>query len=62
MAQQVRESDFAFLPSGGGGANPKPGGGGPSGAKELRNPTAQQLGANANAIARGELRVVYDNE
>jgi hypothetical protein len=64
MSQQVRESDFAFLPSGGGGANPLSGGGRPStsAAKELRNPTPQQLGANASAIARGELRVVHDNE
>jgi hypothetical protein len=51
-----------FLPSNGGGANPKPGGGGPSGGKELRNPTPQQLGEHGAAIRDGKIRVVYDNE
>lgn len=62
MNLQTREADFAFLPSSGGGANPKPGGGATSGRKELRNPTPQQLGEHGAAIRRGDLRVVYDNE
>jgi hypothetical protein len=63
ITQQLTEADFAFRPSSGGGAAPlKSEGGARNGGKELRNPTAQQLGANANAIARGDVRVVYDNE
>ena len=60
IAMQVREADFAFKPSSGGGADPKRGGG-TSGARELVNPTAAELGdpANASAIRRGELKVVY---
>lgn len=59
---QVKEADFAFLPSQGGGANPKPGAGGRPGVNELRNPTPSQLGdpAVGAAIRRGELKVVND--
>jgi hypothetical protein len=64
--QQLKESSFAFQPSSGSGADPRrsTGGGNRSGAKELRNPTPQQLGdaATAAAIRRGELKVVYDHE
>ncbi len=60
---QVKESDFAFLPSGGAGASPlKSAGAATTGAKELRNPTAQQLGQHGDAIRRGDLRVVYDEK
>jgi hypothetical protein len=62
ISQHVRDSDFAFKASSGGGSNPRPGDGRSSGGKELRNPDARTLGANANAIARGEMRVVYDND
>lgn len=62
IALQVKEADFAFLPSQGGGATKSRPGGATSGAKELRNPTAQQLGAHGDAIRRGDMRVVYDNE
>jgi hypothetical protein len=58
IAAQVRESAFAFKPSSGGGADPKPAGGQPGG-KRLVNPTPQELGANAAAIARGDIKVDY---
>lgn len=61
IAAQLKESDFAFKPSQGGGASSRSGGGSGGGANELRNPTAQELGANADRIKRGELKVVYDN-
>jgi hypothetical protein len=59
IRQQIKESDFAFKPSNGGGADPKPSGGRP-GVKELANPTPEQLGdpAIVAAIRRGELKVV----
>jgi hypothetical protein len=59
--QQLAESDFAFRPSSGGGADPRKSGG-RTGAKELRNPTAKQLGEAGAAIKRGEVKVVYDHE
>jgi hypothetical protein len=59
LTLQVKESTFAFLPSSGGGADPRPAGGGSSG-KVLKNPTAQDLGAHAKEIASGELKVVYE--
>jgi hypothetical protein len=58
IAAQLQESAFAFKPSSGGGANPKPGGG-QTGGKRLINPTPQELGANSAAIARGEIKVEY---
>lgn len=60
ITMQVKESDFAFLPSSGGGATTSRSSGS-TGVKELRNPTANELGAHAAAISRGELKVVYDN-
>jgi hypothetical protein len=62
MNLQIREADFAFLPSSGSGTTKSKSGGGPSGAKELRNPTPQQLGAHGAAIRDGKIRVVYDND
>ena len=58
LSLQTREHAFCFFPSAGGGADPKRGGG--SSARELRNPTPQQLGEHATAIAKGDLKVVYD--
>lgn len=52
-----KDLPFMFLPSRGGGANPLPG---PrTNSKELVNPTPQQLGQHADAIKRGELKVVH---
>jgi hypothetical protein len=60
VAVQVRESDFAFHPSSGGGANPRPGAGsGRSGLPELVNPTPQQLGERGADILAGKVKVVY---
>lgn len=61
IALMVREHGFAFKPSGGGGANPSPGGGGPSRANELVDPTPQQLGEHAAAIKAGRVKVRYSN-
>jgi hypothetical protein len=60
MGQQMAVADFAFQPSRGGGAAParKPVLGSHSSARELRNPSPQELGANASAIARGEVKIV----
>lgn len=54
----VKEHSFAFEKSQGGGATPSAGGARP-GVKTLLNPTPQQLGENAAAIAKGELQVVH---
>lgn len=61
IVAQLKDADFAFKPSQGGGAPSRSGGGGGTSGSELRNPTAQELGANADRIRRGELKVVYDN-
>jgi len=67
MAQQSSVADFAFKPSAGGGV-PKGHSGGIArlgirpNANELRDPTPQDLGANASAIASGKLKVVYTHE
>jgi hypothetical protein len=56
----VKEFDFAFESSSGGGADTKASGGdrGKPGAKELVNPTPQELGKNMQAIAKGEMVIV----
>ncbi len=62
ITQQLRESSFAFLPSSGSGAHPLQGAGAGSrsAARELRNPDARALGQHADAIRRGDVKVVYD--
>ena len=62
MGQQIQKADFAFQPSRGGGAPARKSAvlGGRSNVKELRNPSPQELGANASAIARGDIKVVGD--
>ena len=56
---QSRENAFAFFSSGGGGADPKPGGALFAG-KLLRNPTPQDLGRYAKELASGEMKVSYE--
>ena len=56
---QTKENSFCFAWSGGGGAVGNKGGGGTSTAKELQNPTPQQLGEHAAAIKRGDVKVTY---
>jgi hypothetical protein len=57
---QMKESDFAFEPSRGGGAGPLSSGGGTvSNIPELRDPTPEQLGRHADEIMAGKLRVVH---
>lgn len=58
IAMQVKESDYAFKNSGGGGADPKRGGA-TSGANELVNPTPQQLGEHAADVKAGRIKIVY---
>jgi len=59
MLAATREHVFAFEASNGGGAAPANGGVTPrAGAKQLVNPTPQQLGRYANEIAKGEMVVV----
>ena len=60
IATQARESEFAFAPSGGGGAAPSRGRSTGAGAV-LTNPTPQQLGAHAKEIASGATRVEYSS-
>ena len=60
MLKQSRTADWLFLPSNGGGARPSSTKfGARSNQKVLKNPTPQQLGANASAIAKGEVKVEY---
>lgn len=62
LDKQAKVADYLFLPSAGGGARgsaPSPRFGAPSNSKTLKNPTPQQLGANAAAIAKGELKIEY---
>jgi hypothetical protein len=61
MGGQLKESDFAFKPSGGGGANPLKGAGGGGlkpGQTELRDPTPAQLGEFSSQILKGTVKVV----
>lgn len=60
IANATRDLSFLFAPSKGSGAIGNHGTTGGSRSGELRNPTPQQLGENAAAIARGDLKVVYD--
>jgi hypothetical protein len=60
IALQVKSSAFAFHASAGSGANPARGNSSTTNAKELRNPTPQQLGEHADAIRRGTMKVVSD--
>jgi hypothetical protein len=57
---QTKANAFCFLPSSGGGADPKHGGGGTVSGKVLRNPTPQDLGRHAKEIASGEMRISYE--
>jgi regulator of replication initiation timing len=56
---QTRQNAFCFLPSSGGGADPASSGRVTGSAKELRNPTPQDLGRYGKEIASGEMKVVY---
>jgi hypothetical protein len=65
LGVQMKESDFAFKPSAGGGAAPAGGGRGNDGLKPgqtlLRDPTPAQLGEHSAAILKGTVKVVYSN-
>jgi hypothetical protein len=58
MADAIREMSFLFGRSSGGGATHHRGVSGDARIRELHNPTPQQLGEHAAAIARGEIKVV----
>jgi len=63
VAGAIKRYDFAFAASQGGGASPSSGNGNASlraGAKELRNPTPQELGRFASDIRKGLIVVVND--
>ena len=62
MTKQTREIGFAFGSSNGGGAHNTDGntGGIPAGVKELRNPTAHQLGEYAKEIRSGKMMIVNE--
>ncbi len=63
MTQRAKEADFTFLPSHGGGAGGRTASpvrfGASSNQKILKDPTPQQLGEHASAIARGEVKIEY---
>ena len=60
MQKQMAEKDYVFQPSRGGGARPSSSKfGARSNQRILKNPTPQQLGANATAIAKGDIKVEY---
>jgi len=63
LKSQVKESDFAFKLSNGGGADPLRSGGGGGGLKPgqilLKDPTPQQLGEHADAIRKGTMKIEY---
>lgn len=62
LASAAKDHDFAFEPSGGGGANPKPGSGNvglKAGQTILLDPTPRQLGENSKDIALGKVKVQY---
>jgi hypothetical protein len=61
LSQAMKEYDFAFAPSKGGGADPKPGD--PKfGVKQLVNPTPQELGRHSKEIREGKLQIVTDSQ
>jgi hypothetical protein len=60
VATAVHDFPFLFAPSVGSGADPKRANGGTTdGKRVIRNPTARDLGENASAIAKGEVRIEY---
>jgi hypothetical protein len=60
MTGALKDLGFLFGRSNGGGSDGRPGGGsGGDGKTVLRDPTPQQLGEHAKAIAAGEMRIVY---
>jgi hypothetical protein len=60
MTGALKDLGFLFGRSNGGGSDGRPGGGsGGDGKAVLRDPTPQQLGEHAKAIAAGEIRIVY---
>lgn len=63
--KQIQVADFAFQPSSGGGARsstmPATAFGARSSQKVLKNPSPQDLGANASAIAKGAIKVEYSD-
>lgn len=64
VANATKEFSFLFQPSVGGGATPTgrpPTPGSTGHARELRDPTSQQLGEFATEIATGKVKVVYTN-
>lgn len=65
MRKQMLEKEYVFQPSRGGGAAPRGGpvtrfGERPS-QKVLKDPTPQALGANAAAIARGDIKIEHSS-
>ncbi len=61
METAIKDYDFAFKKSSGGGPIPPNGDPSPAaGAKILRNPTPEQLGANMDDIASGKIQIVND--
>jgi hypothetical protein len=58
IGSQIKENDFAFEPSKGGGAAPSNGSGVRTGVKQLVNPTMQELGRFSKEIAEGKIQVV----
>jgi len=63
LATAVHEFGFLFKPSTGGNASPaRRGGTTTSSARELRDPSPQELGRHAADIKAGRVRVVYSNE
>ena len=62
MTKQTRDIGFAFGSSNGGGAHNADGNpvGIPAGVKELRNPTAHQLGQYAKEIRSGKMMIVNE--
>ncbi len=58
LAQAVKDYDFAFEASEGGGGRPPKYGDPKPGIKQLVDPTPQQLGEHCDEIAEGKLRVV----
>lgn len=57
LAGMAKSDSYLFVESSGGGAPGNQGGGKP-GAKQLINPTAEQMGENMDAIAKGDVIVV----
>jgi len=54
----AKSDDYLFAPSTGGGANGGNGHGGRAGAKQLVNPSPEEMGRHMEAIAKGEMVVV----